>query len=411
MKKQANYYQDLNWNMKVAFTSSLFGSIGFGALFGNLFSIFVMNIGGSEYLLGLTATVGGFASTVILFPAGYLVDRWRRDTLIWISQLFSIAGIMIIVLANDIPTIFIGNILLGISQGAGGSATEALIADSTETGNRSNIYTQLFFVRTAGSSIGPFFNVFLFLFLGNNWGMDILRQVMIIAALFTFAGSVLMFLARDSKSLGEESEAGNQMKGDEETRSDFFIPLILVTSGIVIGFGAGMSVQFFPVFFKEVYGQLPVTVNIIFGVTNLVTGFTGILAQRVSTRLGRLETMFTFQGLAIIALVVIMTYPPLLILFIAFSLRNGLMNASNPLGRTIVMDKVAKKHRGKFNSLEQVAWGFLWSLSAGIGGYILEITDGSYVTVFAITATLYTIATVPLIFLTKYVEKEKNRMQ
>ncbi|MFW9996547.1 MAG: MFS transporter [Candidatus Odinarchaeota archaeon] len=399
-------FRDYNWNVKVAFISALFSSIGFGALFGNLFSIFVMNIGGSEFLLGLTATLGGLASTVILFPAGYLVDRWRRDALIWASQLLAITGILAIVFAPDIQTIFLGNILLGLSQGAGGPAIEALIADSTKTGNRSQVYSQLFFVRTAGSAIGPFFNVLLFFILGDTWGLETLRQVMMISAVFAIIGSAITLLAKDSASLGAESEVGNGQNGVEGAKSDFFMPLVLVASGIVIGFGAGMTVQFFPVFFKEVYGQLPIIVNLVFGLTYIVTGSSGILAQKVSRWIGRLETMFVFQAIAVIALVVIITYPPLMIMFVAYIIRNAFMNASNPLGRTIVMDKIAKKHRGRFNSLEQLAWGFLWSFSAGIGGFILETTNGNFVIVFSITATLYTIATLPLVFLRKYVEKE-----
>ncbi|MHA1450488.1 MAG: hypothetical protein ACTSP4_13855, partial [Candidatus Hodarchaeales archaeon] len=113
-------FRGYNWNIKVAFAGSLFSAIGFGSVFGNVFSIFVMNISGSEYYLGLTATFGGIAATVVLFPAGFIVDRWRRDIIIWLSQILSIAGILIIVTANNINTIFIGNILMGLSQGIGG---------------------------------------------------------------------------------------------------------------------------------------------------------------------------------------------------------------------------------------------------------------------------------------------------
>jgi len=96
-------------------------------------------------------------------------------------------------------------------------------------------------------------------------------------------------------------------------------------------------------------------------------------------------------------------------MFLAFIARNAFMNASNPVGRTIVMDKIAKRHRGKFNSLEQLAWGFLWSISAGIGGSILEQT-GSFLSVFTITVILYTIATVPLLILARHTRGKSSKL-
>ena len=68
------------------------------------------------------------------------------------------------------------------------------------------------------------------------------------------------------------------------------------------------------------------------------------------------------------------------------------------------MDRIAKRHRGKWNALEHLAFGFFWNFSAAVGGWIIE--NYNYVICFTITVTIYTLATLPLLGLFGKVEKE-----
>ncbi|MFX0211463.1 MAG: MFS transporter, partial [Candidatus Hodarchaeota archaeon] len=77
---------------------------------------------------------------------------------------------------------------------------------------------------------------------------------------------------------------------------------------------------------------------------------------------------------------------------------------SGPISRSIVMDIVPPHDRAKWNSLETLAWGMFWSVSASIGGFIID-TFG-FIYVFLFTATLYTIATLILLTIRNRVPKE-----
>ena len=112
--------------------------------------------------------------------------------------------------------------------------------------------------------------------------------------------------------------------------------------------------------------------------------------------------MFSVQFIAIICLLIIALIPPLVIVIPIFILRGGFMNASQPIQRSILMDYVPKKNRGLWNSFEVLSFGFLWSISAGLGGILLD--SFNYPVLFITTACLYIIGTVPLLFLRKYVK-------
>ena len=83
------------------------------------------------------------------------------------------------------------------------------------------------------------------------------------------------------------------------------------------------------------------------------------------------------------------------------------MNAGQPLSRSILMDVVPKNKRGKWNSLETFAWGFFWNFSALIGGYIVGDIDPRFRLVFLVTACVYLVGIIPLLFLIPLVSKEK----
>ena len=95
----------------------------------------------------------------------------------------------------------------------------------------------------------------------------------------------------------------------------------------------------------------------------IFTGISAILTQKSSKKFGRPIMIFTVQSIAIGCLLLIATYPWVWILIPTFIMRGALMNSSQPLSRAIMMDSVPKKHRGKWNSLQAVAWGLFWNVS------------------------------------------------
>lgn len=398
--------KDANRNIRAAYIGAIFQSIGFGMLWMNILSIFIFILADeSTTMLGLVSAVAGIVSTIFLFPSGLIADRWRRDVLVWIGSGFAIIALAILAISVNLGMVIVAELFIGAALGISGTAREALLADSIPTGKRSKVYADLFFLNMVFSAVGPALNIVLFFYLGDKWDISILRSVIFVSAIFISVASCSTFFMADKNALGKESESlASAAFEDVEERSSFTIPIIIVVSGLIIGFGAGMTVYFFPIFFKEEYDVGPILLNAIFMLMNITTGFSGIAGQRISKRLGLVETMFLLQMSAVYALAFITQYPPLLLLIPLFIARNAFMNAAGPLNRTIVMDRIAKRHRAKWNSLEQLSWGFFWNISAALGGWIIE--NLGFRVCFTITATLYMIATLLLLVLFGQVELE-----
>ncbi len=132
-------------------------------------------------------------------------------------------------------------------------------------------------------ALGLFLNIFLFLFLGDVWELNVLKLVMGFGLIFSFISLIMMFFFSDQKSLGtgsdsitidnnlngeltlvnessnsslnkdldsnSKTELKTELKTKLKTKLKFipvrYIPFILVGCNIIIGLGAGMTVKFF----------------------------------------------------------------------------------------------------------------------------------------------------------------------
>lgn len=364
----------------------------------------------SNELLGVTAGITGIAMTIIVFPSGYLADKYRRDIVLRYAGIIGIAAMIILAVSHSIILIMISLFLWGAFQGLTRPSFESIVADSLPTGNRSGIYSKIHLTRQFFLASGPVLNILLFLYLGDKWDLDILRSVMLVGIAVSLISSIILFFFKDDSSMGNESESlyetGLIEDGADVNKREKIIPILLVVSNLIIGVGAGMTVKFFPVFFKSIYGLKPISVQLIIGLTFVTTGITGVIAQKFSLKRGRGEMIFAVQLTATIFLIIIGFYPALIFLVPLFIFRGALMNAAQPLSRSILMDVVPKRHRGKWNSLETIAWGLFWNASAVLGGFL--IGDDNFRLCFFITAGIYLMGTIPILILIPMVHKETN---
>jgi MFS family permease len=434
---KSSLWKKLNFNVKILLLFVFTQSLGRGIWMGNVLSSYIYLLAGeSNQMLGWTSAATGVMMTLVVFPAGVMADRFRRDILLKSASVVGIASIAVIIFSHTLTQVIVALVLWGLYQGLTRPSLEALFADSVPSGTRSRIYTVRQFISMIAMVVGPLLNIVLFSFYGDEWDLGILRNVMFFGFLLSLVSLGLMWVFNDAHSLGEESESlieaaesvGEtpepilKMDSSEMPNRRLFpkpkrgllsrielrhVPYILIICNIIIGLGAGMTIKFFPVFFMEDYDMSPILVQIINALTFFFTGAAGLLAQHFSKSRGRPQMIFSVQFSATLCLIAIAFYPPLWALVIIFILRGSLMNAAQPLSRSILMDIIPKEKRGKWNSFEALAWGLFWNFSAVVGGYLIG-SENNFRRNFLVTAGIYVLGTLPLILLFRVVSREKT---
>ena len=421
----------LNLNVFLNLAISVFYGLSDSLCNGTAFAAYLKKLSHNENApLGDIEAVYGLASLFSALPVGYLADRIGRSHVIRAGGIlmFSV-NIMQIFLLEWIGTdetsitdshkrtgLIILGVIMALSGIAGGTVNgpaAALFADSTPEGKRSIYYTYSYSCYTLAAAVGPLVSIILFQTIGDEWGLYHLRIVIYVGLGFAVLYSILMLFFDDAKALDESSRPENQEAvqleagddGDEEARAaavltaeitalqrrQRWIPWIIFIQGLISAIGSGMTVKFFPLFFKDEVGMTPSQVQVIY-VTSpiMIVICSALISKLASYGFGRVQATLLFSSLGVGLLFSMVFFKSYLdghpiVLVPIYILRTALMNCSYPLQESILMDFVPKQERARWMSLDSVA-SFGWCGSAAFGGWLSDKYDYTYT--FLITAII-----------------------
>ena len=346
---------------------------------------------------------------LVCFPAGYAADHYRRDTVLKMAGVIGMFASFMTALAlyrEDYTSLLVAFGIWGIFSAFQSPAMESLFADSVPQGQRSLPFTLKHMAQQAAYILGPLFSIALLEKFGNTWELPELRIVLMSGVLVMALSLNFLFYFDDEKA-HENKEA--KTKTTEKTHlledpltlpdssgdhplttflclNSSHVPYILFTADFIIANGAGMTINFFPLFFFQEYGLRPLQVSILFATQPLLIVIFSFIAQRCSIKCGRMPIICSTRMASLVALAAMTYAKPLWLQIVLFLLRGSFMRCSIGLRRSVLMDHVPKKHRARWNSLEGLTM-FTWSGSAVLGGYLIDAYSYRYC--FLITAGIY----------------------
>ena len=380
-------------------------------------SAYLLEVTGSETKVGLATGAQGLANVIAAFPAAFFADWVGRTGVIAGAVVFGLIGFGGLAVAVHFQT-FLGMTLALVAIGAylGGqnAGVEAIFGDSVPSGARSKVYAWKSSLRTAGNAIGPLLSVLIFATLGNTWKPSELRWCITIGAAFFIFPAVLALSLTETKGIAASSDAlvpGQQCDDDdkpltkEAMRMQRRIVTTVIIADLVNRLGAGCSIKFFPLFFKTRCGWSPILVNLTSAVGTFGSAVLGILCQRLSTKIGRIEVTFLTKITAFLCLIGIALSHDNTVLVPLYLVREFCVNASLGLTKSVLNDYVPKSQRARWNSFEAVNT-FGWSGSASLGGYIIE--RHGYRINFFVTAAVQLLAACYLLTIASHVHRETS---
>jgi MFS family permease len=164
----------------------------------------------------------------------------------------------------------------------------------------------------------------------------------------------------------------------------------LVIPLLITSIGAGLIMPFMNIFFRIVHGQPDPVIGTLFAWGSLAMGVGLLVAPVLADRFGKIQVVVVSQGLSVPFLILLGFSPWFWLSAGAYYIRLTLMNLSNPVYQTFVMERVAPEARGTVASLTSMAWNFGWAFSPMISGE-LQVRFG-FGPPFLGTITFYVLA-------------------
>eukprot|EP00922_Rhytidocystis_sp_ex-Travisia-forbesii_P025868 GHVS01037947.1.p1 GENE.GHVS01037947.1~~GHVS01037947.1.p1 ORF type:complete len:490 (-),score=89.01 GHVS01037947.1:111-1580(-) len=175
------------------------------------------------------------------------------------------------------------------------------------------------------------------------------------------------------------SSAGDDVTSDDEappprpqlSQWQSRVPYFIAMSDLIRCVGSGMTVKFFPLFFKNDLGFLPDQVCLLFLLYAISIGVFTTMAEVIAARTGRsiASLLYSLAGVALLFWMCVETR--LWLLLVVFVTRGALHNANHPIDRSLIMDYSDTKHRSRWNAVESFV-SMTWSASAVLGGFLVD---------------------------------------
>ncbi|GMF17894.1 unnamed protein product [Phytophthora lilii] len=149
------------------------------------------------------------------------------------------------------------------------------------------------------------------------------------------------------------------------------VPYLLFASDFLVSNGTGLVTVFFSLFFFQEYALSPVRVQTLFALQPLVMALLSFLVQIAASTTGRMSMVVVTRVLGTISLLLMAISREVTDQTVLFVFHGALMQCTEPLRRSILMDFVPKTHRARWNSLEGLTVAS-WAGSAVLGGIIVD---------------------------------------
>ena len=384
-------------NARLYLLSTTLSGVGFG-IFRLLFNFFVLSFRPAdprydESLLGQLVMASSLAALAGALPAGYLADRLGRKRSLLLSGAVVSATVVSMVLWPHPLNFYLMHVLQGLAQSLGAVTAGPFLMENSSEEERTYLFSFQVGLQTLAGSLGNWFGGNLPTWMGEALGVAPTSTPAYTAALLlvggiSFLGLLPLFFLRRGPAVG--TSARRMLSPFQYLRENPVLLGKLIGPQWVISLGAGLLIPFMNVFFRRNYGQSDATIGTLFALGSLAMGLGLLLAPLLADRWPKMRVVVATQALSIPFLVLLGFAPSFYLSAFAYLVRVALMNMSNPVYTTFVMEQVEPEARATVSSLTSIGWNFGWALSPWVSGWLQ--THYGFAPVFAGTISSYGIA-------------------
>ncbi len=377
--------------------------IGLGqSVFSLLFNLYLRELGVSDSTIGQVLSKMSLGAAMAAIPVALVLRRVAARSVLLVSGVLTALAFLlqstltapdllltVAFFAGTVLTVFRLSIAPVIMREAAPASRPFLFSAS---------YTILFLSAIVGSTLGGFLPHLFRLVTDSN-------QLALRFSLFAACGLYLLstvpfsgMTARPPVSEEPDDRAGRRVRDRALTAMrelaavDWALHLRLIIPSLLIGLGAGLIIPFLNLYFRDRFGLDEAAIGILFATMQAFMVLSNVFGPTITHRIGLVRGVVLTQLASVPFMVVLAMshwYPAVVG---AFFLRSALMNMNQPLASHFAMEVVPERDHAITNSLLSLSWFLSWSISADIGGAMIERVG--YAPPLYLAAALYVAASV-----------------
>ncbi len=348
-----------------------------------VFAIYLGDIGFAAWLIGLSLTIIGIASSVLTLVIGVSSDRFgRRPFLLIYSLLLFVSGIIFSV--TTIPWILIGiSALGGLGRGGGGGgqagafapAEQAMIAEKASGETRRQIFAANSVVGTALAAVGAllagvpdWLRATMHLSLLASY-----RPLYLGVALAGLLSMVVLWPVTDVKRAPKADKRSTAARAQRRQTRQRISQIAI--AGAVNGFGMGFIASLVPYWMHIRYGVSPGAIGPIMSISSALTAIGSLWAVKLAARFGDIAVITGSRLIGVVLTLALPFSPVYLLAAVIYGLRLISARMAMPVRQSYTMGIIEAGSRGSAAGISGVARRLPASASPTISGYWFGIGE------------------------------------
>lgn len=384
--------------------------MGSGLIFGVFlftFNFYVLSLGPeyNEAFLGTLQSVASLATILMALPAAYLAQRYPpKWVMIAAAIIGAIAYLGIVLFPAQLPLI-VFRMLAGVSMSLGAVAGAPFLMANTHARERQWVFSFYAGLSTVASFFGNLLAGILPGFLGGFVGAaptDTLSYQLSLGSMvaLSFLSLVPLLLIPATTAQAKQVELPwVQIRHYYRLFFKFLFP------SLIIGLGAGLMQPFMNVYFRNVYEKPDPAIGVVFALGGLAMAVGQFAGPPMADRYGKIRTVMLTQALSIPFLMtlglgawlvpagIVRAEVFFLLAGVAYIFRLALMNLSNPVYQTFILERVPEDSQALIVSLTNLVFQVGWFIMPQVSGQLqVQFGPGGFLYVFIGVTALYVAA-------------------
>jgi len=416
LRRFVGRYRGLSRDARIFLASSFLTSAAFGLYFIN-FNLYLAALGFDPSLIGLVATTTGLTLAAAAVPASMFANRIGRRLTMLVGALLVAAAFAGYVLVSSTEAIFVLAVVYGVGQQFLLVPSSPFLTENSRSDQRNEIFAlnaALFSSAqvVVGLTAGLFVGVIASLTGAPSQGAGTFRALLLAMIVVVVGAAVLISRISDDRRRLEPEPVGlpsaEALQPPLTTTGlrgrlgrvgihvgDVSVLAKLVVPGFLIAIGAGQVLPFLNLFIVGRFGLDLSATNAVFAITALGTMIAILIQPVIARRYGRIHSVVMVQAVSIPFIAILGFVPLVWLVVIAMTVRNSLMNASNPIFGAFAMDQVKPLERATVAATMTLAWSTGWALGGIFYSVVHSVLgfDRGYNVNFVTIIVLYSTAT------------------
>ncbi len=376
-------------NARLYLLGSFLMGINF-TVFQLLLNLYLRDLGFAEGQIGWIVSSKAVGMTLIAIPAALLLSRIK------LKPVLLIACVLFGIFSYFIVSYQALNLLIGFSLLSGMAFTFYRVAAApfymrnSTTDERTHLFSFSFGMMLLAGMVGSIGSGRMVTLIGE-WTGDLILGYQytlyfgIAVAMLSLIPFAFITASRPSKEEDRITLNLDQLK----RRGGYYLKLFVTY--FLVGAGAGLTIPFLNLYFRDRFGLEPDTIGVYYFVVQFAMLAGTLSGPVLAKKFGLVRTVAITQ-MASIPFMLILSYSYYLpLVFVAFVFRGGLMNLGMPIVTNFSMEISEKEEQGLVNALLMVGWTSSWMVSAAVGGSLIEAYG--YTVTINTTILLYIIST------------------